>query len=231
MKKILVLEDEDAIREFVVINLKRAGYNILEAATGEEAISVFDREKDIDIAVLDIMLPGIDGFAVAKYLREKNMSIGIILLTAKTQEMDKMSGFVSGADDYITKPFSTSDLLMRVDALYRRVCISRHEEPEQVYMSGPFKLNLVSRTFTKNDKPIELTQVEFLIMKCFLENRNVALSREQILDKVWGEEYPGEVKTVDVNMRRLRMKIEDDPSVPKYIQTLWGFGYKWGSGE
>lgn len=228
MKKILILEDEDTIREFVVINLKRAGYNTLEASTGEEAISIFDKEKDIDIAVLDIMLPGIDGFAVAKYLREKDSGLGIIMLTAKTQEMDKLSGFMSGADDYISKPFSTNDLIMRVDALYRRVSMSRQSGSEKIYASGPFKLNLVSRTFTKNDETVELTQVEFLIMKCFLENKNVALSRESILDKVWGEDYPGEVKTVDVNIRRLRMKIEDDPSAPKYIQTLWGYGYKWG---
>jgi DNA-binding response OmpR family regulator len=226
MRKILVLEDEATIREFVVINLKRSGYTVVEAGNGEDALSLLAANPDIDIALCDIMLPGIDGFEVARTIRSSNQQIGIILLTAKTQETDKVTGFMSGADDYITKPFSPSELLARVDALYRRLSLSKRDE-NKTYVSGPFTVDLVSRTCTKNNVPIDLTQVEFMLIKTFMENKNVALSRAMLLDKVWGVGHSGEEKTVDVNMRRLRMKIEDDPSDPKYITTLWGFGYKW----
>ena len=229
MRKILVLEDEAAIREFVVINLRRAGYTIVEAESGEQALELFAQNPDLDIALLDVMLPGIDGFEVAKKMRAQNPAVGIILLTAKTQEIDKVTGFLSGADDYVTKPFSPSELLARVDALYRRLSLSRRDEGK-IYRSGPFVVDLISRSCTKNNLPIDLTQVEFLLMKTFLENKNVALSRAMLLEKVWGG-VGGEEKTVDVNMRRLRMKIEDDPSNPRYITTLWGFGYKWTEGS
>ena len=228
MRKILVLEDEAAIREFVVLNLKRNGYSVVEAKTGEEAVKQAKYHTDIDIALLDVMLPGISGYEVAKILRASAPQMGIIMLTAKTQETDKVTGFMAGADDYVTKPFSPSELLARVDALYRRLSFSRKEEISAL-KSGPFVMDLVSRVCTKNGEPIELTQVEFSIVKVFLENKNVALSRAEILKKVWGKEGKGEEKIVDVNMRRLRMKIEDDPSIPKYIATLWGFGYKWVS--
>lgn len=226
MRKILVLEDEATIREFVVINLKRSGYTVVEAGSGEEALALLAANPDVDIALCDIMLPGIDGFEVARTIRTNNQQIGIILLTAKTQETDKVTGFMSGADDYVTKPFSPSELLARVDALYRRLSLSKRDEGK-TYVSGPFTVDLVSRTCTKNNVPIDLTQVEFMLIKTFMENKNVALSRAMLLDKVWGAGHSGEEKTVDVNMRRLRMKIEDDPSEPKYITTLWGFGYKW----
>ena len=226
MRKILVLEDEATIREFVVINLKRSGYTVVEAGSGEEALALLAANPDVDIALCDIMLPGIDGFEVARTIRAGNQQIGIILLTAKTQETDKVTGFMSGADDYVTKPFSPSELLARVDALYRRLSLSKRDEGK-TYVSGPFTVDLVSRTCTKNNVPIDLTQVEFMLIKTFMENKNVALSRAMLLDKVSGAGHSGEEKTVDVNMRRLRMKIEDDPSEPKYITTLWGFGYKW----
>lgn len=227
MKKVLVVEDEDAIREFIVINLERSGYFVTQAASGEEALDLYENEKNYDIAVLDVMLPEIDGFAVCKKIREDNKSIGIIILTAKSQEMDKVSGFMTGADDYITKPFSPSELIARVDALYRRVSSSDSAKDENIINSGPFALNLRNRTLSKNGTNIELTQVEFYIMKCFIENPDKALSREEILNRVWGEGYFSELKIVDVNIRRLRIKVEDDSSVPKYIQTLWGYGYKW----
>ena len=226
MRKILVLEDEATIREFVVINLRRSGYTVVEAETGEMALELLRANSDTDIALLDVMLPGIDGIEVSRQMRAANPQLGIILLTAKTQESDKVTGFMSGADDYITKPFSPSELLARVDALYRRLSFSKRDEGK-VYRSGPFALDLVSRTCTKDNIPIELTQVEFMLMKVFLENKNVALSRAMLLNKVWGDDSNSEEKTVDVNMRRLRMKIEDTPSEPKYITTLWGFGYKW----
>ena len=228
MKKVLVVEDEDAIREFVVINLKRAGYQVVDVPTGEDALRVFDEAAgDFDVALLDVMMPGIDGFTVCKKLREQSDSIGIIMLSAKSQEMDKVTGLMLGADDYITKPFSPSELTARVDAIHRRVTMMTGRAASGDIVSGPFVLNQRSRTLTKNGKPIDLTQVEFQIMELFLKNPNVALERSEILSKVWGENYFGDVKIVDVNVRRLRMKIEDEPSSPKYLCTVWGYGYKW----
>ncbi len=232
MKTILVAEDEQAIREFVVINLKRAGYETREAANGEEALQIYDREGDnIDVAVLDIMMPGqFDGFAVCKELRRRSGSIGIILLTAKTQEMDKVSGLMMGADDYVTKPFSPSELVARVDAVYRRVALEQsknHGELRDEIRSGEFVLSLRNRTLFRRGKPVELTQVEFQIMEYFFSNSGTALDRTDILKHVWGDAYYGEEKVVDVNIRRLRMKVEDEPSNPKHIITVWGLGYKW----
>ena len=232
MKKILVAEDEQAIREFVVINLKRAGYDTLEADSGDEAMEIYERENgNIDVALLDIMMPGsLDGLAVCRQLREKSGSIGIILLTARTQEMDKVSGLMMGADDYVTKPFSPSELVARVDAVYRRVALEqmRNENNfKEEIRSGEFVLNLRNRSLMKAGKPIELTQVEFQLMEYFFSNPTTALDRTDILKHVWGDAYYGEEKIVDVNIRRLRMKVEDEPSNPKHIITVWGLGYKW----
>jgi two-component system response regulator RegX3 len=234
MKNILVAEDEQAIREFVVINLKRAGYNPYEAANGEEALEIYDREGgNFDVAVLDIMMPGkFDGLAVCRELRQKSGSVGIILLTARTQEMDKVSGLMMGADDYVTKPFSPSELVARVDAVYRRVALEqmRNENNfKEEIRSGDFTLNLRNRTLMKKGEPIELTQVEFQIMEYFFSNPTTALDRTDMLKHVWGDAYFGEEKIVDVNIRRLRMKIEDEPSNPQHIVTVWGLGYKWES--
>lgn len=231
MKKILVCEDEAAIRDFVVINLARAGYDVVEAENGEMALQKYEEHGgDIDVAILDIMMPGIDGFQVCKELRSQNGDIGIIMLTAKTQEMDKVTGLMLGADDYITKPFSPSELTARVDALYRRVALAQQNNEsnfKEELKSGDFLLNLRNRALLKNGKMIELTQVEFQIMEYFFSNPGVALDRTDILTHVWGESYVGEEKIVDVNIRRLRMKIEDEPSNPQYIVTVWGLGYKW----
>lgn len=229
MKRILVAEDEDAIRDFVVINLRRAGYDVTDVRNGEEALAEFERSGgDFDIALLDIMMPGIDGFEVCKQIRAASSSIGIIMLSAKTQEMDKVSGLMLGADDYVTKPFSPTELLARVDAIHRRVSMARQsDEPADAISSGAFVLNLKSRSLTKAGVAIELTQVEFQIMEFFMRNPNIAMERAQILAQVWGENYFGDYKIVDVNIRRLRMKIEDDPSSPRHILTIWGFGYKW----
>lgn len=233
MKKILVCEDEETIRDFVVINLQRSGYITTPVASGEEALRVFAEQKgDFDVALLDIMMPGIDGFAVCKELREKSDNIGIIMLTAKTQEMDKVRGLMLGADDYMTKPFSPSELVARVDAVYRRVSMAAGGKSDQkAITSGCFILNPKGRTLTKNGQFIDLTQVEYQIMEYFIQNRNVALDRNSILEQIWGDNYYGDIKIVDVNIRRLRMKIEDEPSKPTYIQTIWGFGYKWAGGE
>ena len=227
MKKILVLEDEASIRSFVVINLKRSGYEPIEAATGEEALEMLRQHPDIKVALLDIMLPDIDGFEVCRKIRASDMKIGIIMLTARTQEMDKVTGLMTGADDYVTKPFSPAELLARVDALYRRVG-GEDEQNSNEIIQGPFRLNLRNRTLEKNGERIKLTQVEYSIMKMFMENPGKALSREDILNTVWGRNFFGELKIVDVNIRRLRIKIEDDSTNPIYITTVWGYGYKWG---
>lgn len=226
MKKVLILEDEVSIRSFVVINLKRAGYEAIEAGTGREALERLKENPDTGVAILDIMLPDIDGFEVCRSIRATNKTIGIIMLTARTQEMDKVTGLMTGADDYVTKPFSPAELVARVDALYRR--IGGSENTEDVLSSGPFVLHLRSRTLDKNSEHIRLTQTEFAIMKLFMENPGRALSREDILHAVWGADYNGEVKIVDVNIRRLRIKIEDNATEPEYITTVWGYGYKWG---
>ena len=228
MRRILVAEDEDAIRDFIVINLKRSGYEVFDAPNGKIAYEMFEENPTgFDVAILDIMMPEMDGFTLCKRIREKSSSIGIIMLSAKTQEMDKVNGLMLGADDYVTKPFSPSELVARVDAIHRRVTMASQQQQTFEITSGPFVINQKSRTLTKNGKLIDLTQVEFQIMEYLLKNPNVALERSDILSHVWGENYFGDIKIVDVNIRRLRMKIEEDPSSPQYLTTVWGFGYKW----
>lgn len=231
MRKILVCEDEATIRDFVVINLRRGGYDVVEADSGEAALQKYEEhDGKFDIAILDVMLPGIDGFQVCKEIRNKNNGIGIIMLSAKTQEMDKVTGLMLGADDYIAKPFSPSELTARVDSLCRRVAFASEKSEnnfKEELVSGDFVLNLRNRALMKNGKMIELTQVEFQIMEFFFSNPGNAIDRTDILNHVWGEAYVGEEKIVDVNIRRLRMKVEDEPSNPKYIVTVWGLGYKW----
>ena len=233
MKKILIVEDEEAIRSFEAINLKRVGYTTVEAGSGEEALAIYDAEPDFDIALLDISMPGMDGFALCEELRRRSQKLGIIMLTARTQEMDKISGLMKGADDYITKPFSPTELLARVDSLYRRVGMNTAVAPvvSDEIVLGDFVLNTRRHTLTKRGKNIELTQVEFQIIEYFFTNPDTALDRTDILTKVWGESYFGEEKIVDVNIRRLRMKVEDEPSSPKHLMTVWGMGYKWNSGK
>lgn len=229
MKRILLAEDEAVIRDFVVINLQRAGYEIVDVANGAEAIDAFNSANgDFDIVLLDVMMPQVDGFEVCKYIRSQSNSIGIIMLSAKTQEMDKVSGLMLGADDYITKPFSPTELLARVDAVYRRVSMSKTtDEPSSRIVSGDFILDLKSRSLTKGGEVVDLTQMEFQLMEYFMTNPDTALDRTDILHHVWGENYFGDAKIVDVNIRRLRMKIEADASNPHHIITIWGFGYKW----
>ncbi len=228
MKKVLILEDEENIRSFVVINLERAGYQAIEAGTGQQALERLKENPDIGVAILDIMLPDIDGFEVCRRIRATSKQIGIIMLTARTQEMDKITGLMTGADDYITKPFSPAELTARIDALYRRVG-GEGGVTSDFLTQGPFVMNLRNHTLDKSGSHIKLTQVEYAIMKLFMQNPGRALSREDILASVWGRDYEGELKIVDVNIRRLRIKIEDDTTSPKFITTVWGFGYKWGA--
>lgn len=228
MKKVLVLEDEANIRSFVVINLKRAGYEAIEAESGEEALAQLKRNPDIKVALLDIMLPDMDGFEVCRRIRASGSKMGIIMLTAKSQEIDKVTGLMTGADDYVTKPFSPAELTARVDALIRRLGVDEDEKASAEISSGPFLLNTRNRTLEKSGQRLKLTQIEYMLMKLFMENPGKAMSREDILSAVWGKDFAGELKTVDVNIRRLRIKIESDPTEPEYLTTVWGYGYKWG---
>lgn len=230
--KILVLEDEFSIRSFVTLNLKREGYDVIESATGEEAIELFNKNPDINMAVLDVMLPGIDGFEVLKYIRNKSQNIGIIMLTARTNEEDKVLGLEYGADDYINKPFSPKELIARIRALIRRVTsVDIIKEDVEKLTSGEFTLNFSERKFFKKNEEIELTPKEFEILELFMKNKEKSLSRDEILDRIWGKNYYGDFKVVDVNIRRIRLKIEKDPSNPTYLKTVWGHGYRWEEDE
>ena len=232
MKKVLVAEDEESIREFIVINLTRSGYEVEQAENGAVALDLFSKnESSFDVAILDIMMPEIDGLTVCKELRKRSSDLGIIMLSAKTQEMDKVTGLLVGADDHVTKPFSPSELMARVDAVYRRVEMTRgfrkNDSQLDTIVLDEFELNLRNRTLSKAKQLIELTQVEFQIIEYFFKNPNAALSRTDILKQVWGNNYFGDEKIVDVNIRRLRMKVEDNPSSPTRLVTIWGLGYKW----
>ena len=228
MKKILVMEDESNIRSFIVINLRRSGYEPIEAATGAEALEQVRQNPDICLALLDVMLPDIDGFEVCRRIRASGSRMGIIMLTAKSQEIDKVTGLMTGADDYVTKPFSPAELTARVDALVRRLGNDEEDPSNSELVSGPFVLNPRNRTLEKDGQRLKLTQIEYQLMKLFMENPGKAMSREDILEAVWGGDFTGELKTVDVNIRRLRIKIEADPTEPEFITTVWGYGYKWG---
>ncbi len=232
MKKVLVAEDEESIREFIVINLTRSGYEVEEACDGLQALENFKSdETGFNVAILDIMMPNLDGFGVCKELWKCSNDIGIIMLSAKTQDMDKVTGLLYGADDYVTKPFSPSELMARVDAVNRRVEMTRgfkkNDTTGDKIILDEYELNLRNRTLAKHGEILDLTQVEFQIVEYFFKNPNAALSRTNILKTVWGENYFGDEKIVDVNIRRLRMKIEDNPSNPVHLATIWGLGYKW----
>ena len=223
--KVLLVEDEESIRKFVKIKLEREGYIIFEAGSGEDGIEIARREKP-DIVVLDIMLPGIDGFEVCKTLRGEFPSLGIIMLTAKAEDYDKIMGLQYGTDDYLTKPFNPTELTLRIKSIERRL------EPEEVKDSNliidpPFKIDSYSRKFYKDDEELELTPTEYQIIKIFMTSPGKAMTRDEILRLVWGDDFLGDSKIVDVNIRRLRSKIETNPAKPKYIETVWGTGYRW----
>ncbi len=231
MVKVLVVEDETSIREMIAFNLRRAGMEVLEADSAEVALPLLEEKPGCDAAILDVMLPGMNGFSLCETIRRTDQRIGIIILSAKGQEQDKIRGLSIGADDYMTKPFSVSELMARVEALCRRVSRTSGSTEEKSasasLVSGDFVLDENRRVLLKAGKPIELTQVEFQIMELFFRNPGIAMVREKILKGVWGENYYGDVKIVDVNIRRLRMKVEDEPSHPTHILTVWGYGYRW----
>ena len=223
--KILIVEDESSIRGFLKINLKRNNFYVAEAESGEEGIRIA-RSENIDVVILDIMLPGIDGYKVCEILRREFPKIGIIMLTAKGQDIDKIMGLEYGADDYMIKPFNPMELVLRVKSLLRRM-----EAPKtnsyKIIEYGPFRIDSYSQKLYKNDVNIDLTPTEFLIIKLFIKNPGRAFKRDEILNIVWGYDFIGDTKIVDVNIRRLRAKIEDNPSDPFFIETIWGTGYRW----
>ncbi len=228
MAKILVVEDENNIGEMIELNLKMAQHTVTRFINAENALESINYGAKYDIAILDIMLPGMNGISLCETIRKNDNQIGIIMLSAKSQERDKVISLSVGADDYVTKPFGVQELLARVESLLRRVVRQNHSaENEDVIRSGPFTLDLKSHILYKNDQIIDLTSMEFSIMELFFKNEGTALVREKILEGVWGENYYGDVKIVDVNIRRLRIKIEEDPSNPQYIVTVWGYGYRW----
>ncbi len=231
MRTVLIAEDESSIRDFITVNLKIAGYSTIEAGDGLQAVELFENNASkIDIVLLDIMMPGCDGFEVCRKIRSVSPDTGIIFLSAKTLEEDKINGLVLGADDYITKPFSVAELLVRMEALYRRVEYGRKllsSVAKDVIVLGEYELDLKKHHVLKNKKIIELTQIEFQILECFFSSPDTSIDRNAILEKVWGDPYYGDDKVVDVNVRRLRLKLEDDPSNPVHLITVWGQGYRW----
>lgn len=227
--KVLLVEDEEHIRKFIKINLERNDFIVREADSGEKGLEIARREK-IDVVVLDIMLPGIDGFEVCKILRQEFSTIGIIMLTAKTQDIDKIMGLEYGTDDYMVKPFNPMELVLRVKSLLRRMEPTSVDDLD-VIIYEPFKIDKYSRKFYKNDENVELTPTEYSIIKLFIENPGKAFNRDEILNLVWGYDFVGDSKIVDVNIRRLRSKVENDPGNPYYIETVWGVGYRWRGKE
>lgn len=225
MNTILICDDDKDIVSALDIYLTSEGYATVKAYDGLECLRLAEREP-VDLILLDVMMPGLDGIRTTAKLRE-SCNVPIILLTAKSEDSDKVLGLNIGADDYVTKPFSPAELTARVDALYRRTGGETTRETDEIHQP-PFLLNTRNRTLEKNGQRVKLTQVEYSIVKLFMDNPGKALAREEILDAVWGKDYIGELKIVDVNIRRLRIKLEDDPQNPTYINTVWGFGYKWG---
>lgn len=222
--KALVVEDEAPIRKLISINLNRAGFQVMEAESSEEALEIV-KEFNPMVAILDVMLPGIDGFTLCSYLRNKSPNMVIIMLTAKGQDTDKINGLEIGADDYMVKPFNPMELIARIKANLRKIHIINKQSTDVIRLND-MEIDLSAQRFFRKEQEIELTPTEFAIMKMFLQNPDKALSRHDILDLVWGENYFGDIKIVDVNVRRIREKIEDNPSEPKIIETVWGVGYR-----
>lgn len=231
MKKILILEDEMSIRDFIVFNFKKAGYEVFEAGSGGEALSVFASHPDITLAVLDVMLPDIDGFEVCRKLRSQTKTMGIIMLSARDLDEDVLSGFISGADDYVKKPISAQVLVAKVDALYRRISAAPSESASENNGSASaaqtFVLNEKTHNASKNGHSLDLTPIEYNILSYFIAHPDTVITRDDILKAVWGYDFNGDGDIVNVNIRRLRKKIEDNPSKPDFLQTEWGVGYIW----
>lgn len=223
--RILVCEDESSIRKFININLSINGFTVIEAESGEMALEMIDKYDPV-IVVLDIMLPGMDGFEVCQRIRETRPDVIIIMLTARGQDTDKIMGLGLGADDYMVKPFNPLELVARIKAILRRSETVNKQQNQRIRFRS-LEIDLKSQKFYKDNKEVDLTPTEFSIVKAFMTNPGKAFSRDELLNTIWGQNYFGDVKTVDVHIRRLREKIEDNPSSPSYIETVWGFGYRW----
>lgn len=222
--KVMIVEDEASIRRFIAINLVRSDFEVLEVESGEKALEHF-KSLMPDVVILDVMLPGIDGFEVCQMLREIMPTVIIIMLTARGQDMDKIMGLEIGADDYMVKPFNPLELIARIRANLRKAdhaklmtdsCLS--------YMD--LKLDTKAQRFYKGKAEVEFTPTEFTIMKVLMKHPGKAFSRDVLLNTVWGKNYYGDMKTVDVHIRRIREKVEEDPSNPQFIETVWGVGYR-----
>lgn len=220
--RVLLVEDEAAIRKFVKINLVKEGYIVSDFPSAEEALEAC-KEESFDIAVLDIMLEKMDGVTLLKILREVYSNMAIIMLTAKSEDIDKINAFESGADDYLSKPFNPKELILRIKSISRRLIADKKEEKEIVL--GKFRIDLNLKDFYLNDELIELTPTEFGIIKYLIENANKLVKRKEIVKTVWGYDYLMDTKLVDVNISRLRKKIEKDPSNPEHLKTIWGEGF------
>ena len=225
-EKILIVDDEEHILELLDFNLKNAGYETFIATDGIEAVKIAKEEKP-NLILLDLMIPGIDGFDVCKEIKkDKDMkNTSIIMLTAKGEELDKILGLELGADDYITKPFSVRELLARVKAVLRRTAVFNEEESD-IYESKSLKVDFERHEVIVNDSKVDLTLKEFELLQILIKNKGKILMRETLLDKIWGYEYIGETRTVDVHIRYLRKKIEEDDKNPKFIETIRGVGYR-----
>jgi len=224
-KRVLIIEDEESIRGFIKINFQRNDFLVFEAVSGEEGLEKVNKERP-DLIILDITLPGMDGYKTCELLRKDFPNLGIIMLTARGQDMDKIMGLEYGADDYMVKPFNPLELIARANSLLRRMNNNESKNLEQL-ISGCFTIDILSMKVYKEQQLLDLTPKEYLLLKTFMENEEKAFSRDDLLNLVWNYDYFGDSKIVDVNIRRLREKIEATPSKPKYIETVWGFGYRW----
>lgn len=221
-KKILVVDDEKLIVKGICFSLEQEGMEVDCAYDGEEALE-YAKKCEYDLVLLDVMLPKLDGFQVCQQIREFS-DMPVVMLTAKSEDMDKILGLEYGADDYMVKPFNPMELLLRIKAILRRIGV---QDEKKVLKNGIFTVDTYGKKIFKGDKEIDLTPKEYSIIKLFIENPNRAFSRDELLDLVWGKDYFADSKIIDVNIRRLRSKIEDYSSKEGYIETIWGFGYRW----
>jgi len=222
--RILVVEDEIPIRKLIVFNLQRSNYEVLEAGDGKEAIKLV-QDQSPSLVLLDLMLPDMDGFEICSKLRESHPDLPIVIVSARGQDMEKIMGLELGADDYIVKPFNPLELVARIRSVLRRTNQGAPKPPENEIRTGPFLLETKTQQFYKSGQLVKLTAREYQLVKLFFEHFNEPITRDELLDEIWGVNYFGDPKTVDVHIRRLREKIEDDPSHPIHIKTIWGFGY------
>ena len=222
---ILVVDDESRMRKLVKDFLVREGYRVLEAGDGLEAMDLFYENKEIDLILLDVMMPKMDGWQVCREIRSHSSKVPIIMLTARAQEQDELQGFELGVDEYITKPFSPKILVARVSAILRRTAGGGEED---VLASGGIVIDRVAHTVTVDGENVELSFKEFELLSYFLENEGIALSREKILNSVWNYDYFGDARTIDTHVKKLRSKLGDKG---EYIRTIWGMGYKFAVDE